>query len=164
MPEKPNVEKRILDAKDSLPNVTPTPVSQQTPVSSAQALKARLEWGEPAFTILDVRERSEFNKSRILGAVPMLMEDIPRRAFETLEPKREIYIYGNSDEQTAQAAAQLREAGFNSVSEIKGGLAAWKAIGGPTEGNAELDYDHSAAEYNVMARLEKHAQVSSKNV
>jgi 3-mercaptopyruvate sulfurtransferase SseA len=93
----------------------------------------------------------------------MLMEDMPRRALETLEPQREIYVYGEDDQQSAQAAAQLREAGYTAVSELRGGLAAWKAIGGPTEGNAELGYDTSSAEYNVKARLDKHAQVSSKN-
>ena len=65
------VEKAILNAKDKLPNVTPTPPSQQTPQSSAQALKQRLEWGEVAFTILDVRERNTFNQSHILGAMAM---------------------------------------------------------------------------------------------
>jgi rhodanese-related sulfurtransferase len=164
MPDMPDVEKAILDAKDKLPTVTPTPPSQQTPQSSAQALKQRLEWGEVAFTILDVRERTAVNASRILGAMPMAMEDLAERAKSSLEPDREIYIYGENDEQTAQAAGMLRDAGFNSVSELRGGLAGWKAIGGPTEGTAELGYDSSAAEYNVKARLDKHAEVTSKDV
>ena len=157
-----DIENTILNAKDKLPNITPTPPSQQMPQSSAQALKQRLEWGEPAFTILDVRDRAAFNASRIMGAMPMPMEYLPQRALETLEPRRDIYVYGDSDEQSAQAAAKLREAGFESVSELKGGLASWKAVGGPTEGNTELGYDDSGAEYNVKARLEKHAEVTSK--
>jgi rhodanese-related sulfurtransferase len=159
------IEDTILNAKDKLPNVTPTPPEQQTPQSSAQALKQRLEWGEVAFTILDVRDRTAFNASRILGAMTMPLEDgLVERATPSLEPQREIYVYGEGDEQTAQAASQLRQAGFQNISELKGGLAAWKAIGGPTEGNAELGYDASSAEYNVKARLDKHAEVSSKNV
>jgi rhodanese-related sulfurtransferase len=160
----PDVENTILNAKDKLPNVTPTPPSQQMPQSSAQALKQRLEWGEVAFTILDVRDRAAFNASRIMGAMTMPMEELPQRALDSLEPKREIYVYGDSDEQSAQAANQLRGAGFGNVSELRGGLVAWKAIGGPTEGNAETGYDSSSAEYNVKARLDKHAQVTSKNV
>lgn len=160
----PDVENTILNAKDKLPNVTPTPPSQQTPQSSAQALKQRLEWGEVAFTILDVRDRGAFNASRIMGAMAMPMEDLLQTALDSLEPRREIYIYGDSDEQSAQAANQLRQAGFESVSELRGGLAAWKAIGGPTEGNAETGYDASSAEYNVKSRLDKHAQVTSKNL
>jgi rhodanese-related sulfurtransferase len=157
------IEDAILKAKDKLPDVTPTPPSQQTPQSSAQALKQRLEWGEPAFTVLDVRERTAFNQSRILGAMTMSMEELVDRAKSSLEPIREIYIYGETDEQSAEAANKLREAGFNSVSELRGGLAGWKAIGGPTEGTAEVGYDASAAEYNVKARLDKHAEVTSKN-
>ena len=159
----PDVEQSILNAKDQLPNVTPTPPRQQMPQSSAQALKDRLQWGEPAFTILDVRDRTAFNASRIMGAMAMPMEDLSHRASDSLEPRREIYVYGESDEQTAQAANQLRQSGFPNVSELRGGLAAWKAIGGPTEGSAETGYDSSSAEYNVKARLEKHAAVTSKN-
>lgn len=158
-----DAEKTILNAKDKLPNVTPTPPSQQQPQSSAQALKQRLEWGEPAFTILDVRDRNAFNASRLMGAMTMPLEDLAERATGSLDSRREIYVYGDSDDQTAQAANQLRAAGFESISELRGGLDAWKAIGGPTEGNGELGYDHSAAEYNVKARLEKHSEVTSKN-
>jgi rhodanese-related sulfurtransferase len=158
------IEDTINNIKDKLPNVTPTPPAQETPQSSAQALKQRLEWGEPAFTILDVRERAAFNQSRILGSMPMSVDELPDRALSSLEPKRDIYVYGETDEQTAQAAAKLREAGFTDVSELRGGLAAWRAIGGPTEGQAELGYDASAAEYNVKARLDKHAEVTSKNL
>lgn len=158
------VEKQILKAKDALPNATPTPVGQQTPQSSAQALKARLEWGEPAFTLIDVRDRAAFNASRIMGAIPYPVDALPDQPTPALESNREIYVYGENDEQSAQAAAKMRESGFVAVSELKGGLAAWKAVGGPTEGSAELGYDSSDAEYNVKARLDKHSEVSSKNV
>jgi rhodanese-related sulfurtransferase len=156
------VEKAILNAKDKLPNVTPTPPAQQTPQSSAQALKQRLEWGEVAFTILDIRDRTTFNQSHIMGAMAMPMDEVVERAKSSLEPKREIYIYGETDEQTAEVANKMRQAGFQAVSELRGGLAGWKAIGGPTEGTAEVGYDASAAEYNVKARLDKHAKVSEK--
>ncbi|MEO8893929.1 MAG: rhodanese-like domain-containing protein [Coleofasciculaceae cyanobacterium] len=158
------VEKAILNAKDKLPNVTPTPPAQQTPQSSAQALKQRLEWGEVAFTILDIRDRTTFNQSHIMGAMAMPMDEVVERAKSSLEPKREIYIYGETDEQTAEVANKMRQAGFQAVSELRGGLAGWKAIGGPTEGTAEVGYDASAAEYNVKARLDKHAKLSEKKV
>jgi len=157
------IEDSILKAKDKLPNITPTPSSQETPQSSAQALKQRLEWGEVAFTILDVRDRTAFNESRILGAMAMPTEELVERAKSSLEPEREIYVYGENDEQTSQAAGMLRGAGFVSVSELRGGLAGWKAIGGPTEGTAETGYDASNAEYNVKDRLEKHSEVTSKD-
>ena len=158
------VENTILKAKDKLPEVTPTPPPQQMPQSSAQALKDRLQWGEPAFTILDVRDRTTFNQSRIMGAMPMSIDELPDRAKASLELNRDIYVYGENDEQSAQAAAKLREAGFERVSELRGGLAAWKAIGGSTEGTAEQGSDVSKGAYNVKDRLEEHAEVTSKDV
>ena len=96
-------------------------------------LKARLDWGEPALTIIDIRDRHEFNLCRIVGAVPMPLNEPVHRGLDKLEPWRDIYIYGATDEETALGAARLREAGYRNVSEIRGGLAAWKAVGYPIE-------------------------------
>jgi rhodanese-related sulfurtransferase len=96
-------------------------------------LKARLDWGEPALTILDVRDRREFNISHIMGAVPMPLNESLDRVLDKLELGRDIYVYGPTDEETAAAAAQLRTAGYQNVFEIRGGLAAWKAVGYPVE-------------------------------
>jgi rhodanese-related sulfurtransferase len=109
---------------------TPRPLQVQSRVYD---LKARLDWGEPALTIIDVRDRSEFNISHIMGAVPMPLNEPADRVLDKLELGRDIYIYGGTDEETAEAAAQLRAAGYRNVSEIRGGLAAWKAVGYPLE-------------------------------
>ena len=118
----------ISEAKEKLSEVIPTP-PEATPVSSAQALKERLDWGEPALTIIDARDREAYLEERITGA--MLASDV-----NNLPENRDIYIYANSDEETAEAASNLRQAGFNSVSQLQGGLAGWKAIKGATEGRA----------------------------
>ncbi|MDY6782425.1 MAG: rhodanese-like domain-containing protein [Cyanobacteriota bacterium] len=126
--------KNILKAKDKLPEVTPTPEPQQKPVSSASALKNRLDWGEPAFTIIDVRDREAFNEERIKGAITMSTEELEQKTMDSLDKERDIYIYGDSDEQAKQAADKFRGAGFSEVSQIQGGLNSWKAISGSTEG------------------------------
>jgi rhodanese-related sulfurtransferase len=106
-------------------------------VSDVHAVKSRLEWGEPAFTILDVRDRSIYNDSHIMGAMPMPLDNLGNSAANSLDKSRDIYVYGTNEEQTAQAAQTLRSAGFKHVSQLKGGLGAWKAIGGATEGITE---------------------------
>lgn len=63
----------------------------------------------------------------------MPMPELVNRARRTLELSRDIYIYSDTDEDTAAAAAQLRQAGFCNVSELQGGLPAWKAMGYPIE-------------------------------
>ena len=109
---------------------TPRPLQVQSRVYD---LKARLDWGEPALTIIDVRDRSQFNISHIMGAVPMPPNEPSNRVLDKLELGRDIYIYGETDEETATAAAQLRAAGYRNVSELRGGVAAWKAVGFPVE-------------------------------
>jgi rhodanese-related sulfurtransferase len=103
------------------------------PKSRAYDLKSRLDWGEPALTIIDIRPIAEFNQSHIQGAISLPAEELVARAPETLEMSRDLYVYSDSDEETAAAAAQLRQAGYANVSELTGGLAAWKAVGYPVE-------------------------------
>lgn len=120
--------KVISDAKEKLGEVIPTP-PEQSPKASAQELKERLQWGEPGLTIIDARDRPAYLEERITGS--MLLQDV-----NGLEPNREIYVYANSDQEAEKSANQLRQQGFEKVSQLQGGLAGWKAVQGPTEGRA----------------------------
>ena len=146
-----------------LGNIVPPqpPIDAQ---SNAHELKSRLEWGEPAFTIIDVRSRDAYNDGHIMGAMPMPVDELVERAEPTLAKSRDIYIYGETDQEVAQAAQQLRAAGYEHVSELKGGLPAWKAIGGPTEGIVESRTPAGADDYNVVARMQNHAETQKKDV
>lgn len=109
---------------------TPPPLRSRSRVYD---LKARLDWGEPALTIIDIRDRQEFHFSHLMGAISMPLPELVKRALTTLELDRDIYLYSDTDEDTALAAAQMRQAGFRNVSELQGGLPAWKAMGYPIE-------------------------------
>lgn len=152
---------QIGEIKDKLPDLTPTPPGLKAQASSHD-LKSRLDWGEPGLTIVDVRDRESFNNSHITGALPMPMDELVERAQSSLETIRDIYIYGESDEQTAEAANLLRNAGFRQVAELKGGIPAWKQIDGPIDGAIEHDNPGPDA-YNVFSRLQHHAQAQKIN-
>ncbi len=62
------------------------------------------------------------------------MTDLNAQALSSLELVRDIYVYGSTDEEAAHAAAQFQALGYQNVSELVGGLAAWKASGYPIEG------------------------------
>ncbi|MDZ7962013.1 MAG: rhodanese-like domain-containing protein [Aulosira sp. DedQUE10] len=148
-------------------NLVDNIIPQQPPIepqSDAHVLKARLEWGEPAFTILDVRDRQTYNEGHIMGAMPMPTDEVVERATSSLDKSRDIYVYGASEDETAQAVQSLRSAGFEHVSQLKGGLAAWKAIGGPTEGSIEAKTPPSRGDYNVVSRMQEHAETQNKEV
>jgi rhodanese-related sulfurtransferase len=101
--------------------------------SRVGALKNRLDWGEPALTIIDVRDRDAFNASHIMGAITMPMNELVARACASLEFVRDIYIYGETEAQTAEAASELRQAGYQHIAELTGGLAAWRMAKYPIE-------------------------------
>ncbi|VEP16168.1 Rhodanese-related sulfurtransferase [Hyella patelloides LEGE 07179] len=113
--------------------IIPEPLKTQSLVSD---LKKRLDWGEPALTIIDIRDRDAFNTSHISGAISLPINSLVDRTLINLELTRDLYLYGSTDEQTASAAAQLRTVGYQNVAEVKGGLAAWKASSYPIEGNS----------------------------
>lgn len=163
---KNTVESAAKKTVESAKNVVGDVIPSQPPIdaqSDVHVLKSRLEWGEPAFTILDVRDRDAYNQGRIMGAMPFPVDQLVDRA-GSLAKSRDIYVYGESDEQTAQAAQLLRNAGYVHVSELKGGLAAWKAVGGPTEGTLESRTPAGADDYNVVDRLKNHAETQNKQV
>jgi rhodanese-related sulfurtransferase len=157
-----DLQDAIVDAKEALPNITPTPPGFKAE-SAAYDLKARLEWGEPALTIVDVRDRETYNMGRITGAIPMPLEQLAELAQSSLAPERDIYVYGDSDEQALQAAEALRGAGFKNVARIMGGLPAWREVAGPTEG-AEEETSLAPSAFNVVSRLktEKEVQAAGK--
>lgn len=64
----------------------------------------------------------------------MPMGELIERANDSLEQVRDIYVYGETDEQTAEAASRLRGAGYEHIAELVGGLTAWKAAKYPIEG------------------------------
>lgn len=129
-----NLSEHIEAAKSNMTEPLPTPPNLEGKQANPRELLERLNWGEPALTIVDARDREAFNQERITGAVPLSMEQLPEGAEPLLEHNRDIYLYSDTAENAAAAANQLRQAGFQNVAEIKGGLSAWRDIGGPTEG------------------------------
>ncbi|MGF1458141.1 MAG: rhodanese-like domain-containing protein [Leptolyngbyaceae cyanobacterium] len=104
----------------------PTPMRE---MSRVYDLKSRLDWGEPALTIVDIRDRTLFNESHVMGAISIPAYELVSRIQNVLEYDRDIYIYADTDEEANEAATQLRAVGYEEVSVLRGGVAAWKAAG-----------------------------------
>jgi rhodanese-related sulfurtransferase len=128
MSEQKAEAQAISKAKEKITKGIPTPPAPSLK-ASAQALKERLQWGEPGLTIIDARDRESYLEERITGA--MLMETVGN-----LPKNREIYVYSSNDQEAETVANQIRKEGFESVSQLQGGIAGWKAIQGPTEGRS----------------------------
>jgi rhodanese-related sulfurtransferase len=156
-----DIEDIVETIKDKIPDITPTPPHLH-PKASSHELKSRLEWGEPGLTILDLRDHEAFQTCHIMGAMNAEASNVVSIAQSSLSPKRDIYVYGETDEDAATAAAALREAGYEHIAQLEGGLQQWREIGGAVEGRATEEEKPGADAYNVVSRLNQFGEERSK--
>jgi rhodanese-related sulfurtransferase len=101
---------------------------------TAAALQSRLMEDQTTMTILDIRSQQTFDREHITKAISMSVDRLTDLARSSLYKQRDIYIYGDSDQQSLVAVKTLRDIGFTSVYQIIGGLPAWLKVAGGTEG------------------------------
>jgi adenylyltransferase/sulfurtransferase len=87
-----------------------------------EELDRRRKSGEDIF-ILDVRQPHEYQIAN-LGGHLIPLNDLAQRVNE-LDPKREIVVHCKTGGRSAQAADILRQAGFQRVLNLQGGILAW---------------------------------------
>ncbi len=98
---------------------------------SVEDLAARLA-REPELVVIDVRQGSEFESGHVPGALHIHAGDLPARLAE-LARDRPIATICASGYRSSVAAGLLRQAGFNDVLAVRGGLPDWRAAGFPVE-------------------------------
>ena len=90
---------------------------------SAGRLKERLEAGDE-LVLLDVRELWEFDLARIEGSRLIPMSELGERVTE-LDPAAETVVVCHHGSRSALVTRALQRAGFESVSNLEGGLDAY---------------------------------------
>jgi sulfur-carrier protein adenylyltransferase/sulfurtransferase len=98
------------------------PVGEAIPEIQVEELKRRLDAGEDLF-VLDVREPHEYQICNIGGHL-IPLNDLPKRISE-LDSSREIVAHCKMGGRSAKAVQFLRQAGFQKVHNLKGGIIAW---------------------------------------
>ncbi len=93
-------------------------------------VSARLSRGE--IMLIDVREADEAASERIEGAVAMPLSTFDPAALPVADARRVVFLCGGG-KRSGLAAARCRAAGVPAAAHVRGGLAAWKAAGLPTE-------------------------------
>jgi len=101
------------------------------PISEIQVeeLKRRLDAGEYLF-LLDVRDEYEFEISNI-GGLLIPLPELPKHLHE-LDASREIIALCKMGSRSAKAVQILRQAGFENVRNLTGGIRAWSDRVDPT--------------------------------
>ncbi|HJZ54289.1 MAG TPA: rhodanese-like domain-containing protein [Gemmataceae bacterium] len=96
-------------------------------------VKKRLDAGEK-FTLVDVREESEYAAGHIPGAVHIgkgvIERDIEAKVPDTATP---LVLYCGGGFRSALAADAIQKMGYTNVISMDGGWRGWTAAGLPTE-------------------------------
>jgi rhodanese-related sulfurtransferase len=102
--------------------------------TTVEAVKQRIDRGDRNFTLVDVREESEWNAGHIPGATH-LGKGVIERDIEQKIPdvNREIVLYCGGGFRSALAAENLEKMGYTNVISMDGGWRGWKEAGYPTE-------------------------------
>jgi adenylyltransferase/sulfurtransferase len=90
---------------------------------TVQELQQQLQRGDSVF-VLDVRNPEEFQICRLAGSTLIPLPELPRR-FQELDRTREIVVHCKSGMRSAKAIQFLRQQGFDSLKNLKGGILAW---------------------------------------
>ena len=77
--------------------------------------------------IVDIRNKSEFDKGHIAGAMHVAMEKIQKKDFSSLENKRSnpIIVVCNAGMSAGGVSSTLFKSGFTNVSLLEGGMNTW---------------------------------------
>lgn len=114
--------------------------------SSAQSIKEvpvdefEKALADKTVQLLDVRTASEFRNGFIKNALHANWNDATEFEKRTaaLDKNQTVYIYCLSGGRSSAAAAWLKQKGFKSIIELKGGFSNWKRMGKPVEGMADV--------------------------
>lgn len=101
--------------------------------TTPEEIRRRQERGE-RFYLVDVREDSEWERGRALGALHLgkgVIERDVERAIPDLDA--EVVLYCGGGYRSALAADALQKMGYTNVYSMDGGWKRWKELGYPTE-------------------------------
>jgi rhodanese-related sulfurtransferase len=79
--------------------------------------------------IIDARDKGQFDKSHIPGAVNIEWRQVLNKRNE-IPKNKPVLIYCNTGSLSAQAGFALRMAGYDNLRILQGGFEEWKAKGG----------------------------------
>jgi adenylyltransferase/sulfurtransferase len=126
--ERPTITK-LIDYHQfcGVPNPRQPAPAQETKVNEGEIdvteVKRKLDSGEK-FVLIDVREPHEYRIASIPGAKLIPLGEFPKHIGE-FDPEADIVIHCKSGMRSAKACGILRNAGFENVRNMKGGILAW---------------------------------------
>jgi rhodanese-related sulfurtransferase len=107
-------------------------MSQSSGIVELEAAEVRARLARGDIVLVDVREANETAAERIPGASSMPLSRFDPSALPAGDASRVVFHCG-SGKRSALAVARCQAAGVPASMHLRGGIAAWKAAGLPTE-------------------------------
>lgn len=86
--------------------------------------------GTPRPVIVDVRERADYEKGHLPGAISLPAKEFKAQVESLKLPKIEpVILYDADDARARDATRVLYESGYQGALTLKGGIEAWRAAG-----------------------------------
>jgi rhodanese-related sulfurtransferase len=76
--------------------------------------------------IIDARTWKEFKKDRIPGARLTESSEVLKSVVDSCDADHAIFVYCDDNQRSSAACSFLRDWGYKNVSELAGGMMAWK--------------------------------------
>ena len=76
--------------------------------------------------IIDARTWKEYRKDRIHGAILTESSTSLKLVVDSLDMEQQIFVYCNDNQRSTAACSFLRDWGYTNVTELAGGMIAWK--------------------------------------
>jgi len=99
----------------------------------ASEVRERMESLKDSFQLLDVRREDEVKEKRIPNTTWIPLDELKRRMGE-LDRNKEMVVHCESGLRSYKACLKLKQAGFNNVKNLDGGLLCWCYDLEPSEG------------------------------
>lgn len=95
-------------------------------VASVDAFEQKMN--EPEVQLIDVRTDEEYAEGHIANAtnIDVLQSDFKDKV-SSLDKEKPVMVYCKMGGRSAKAAGILKEMGFHEVTDLEGGITAWKA-------------------------------------
>ncbi|HEU0116698.1 MAG TPA: rhodanese-like domain-containing protein [Thermomicrobiales bacterium] len=106
------------------------------PTETMETIEAReLAWRRGGYTVLDVRDRAEYESGHIAGALHAFAGDLAQGAAAPANGSDRVAVICGAGFRSMVASSLLQRRGKHDVVNVGGGMAAWTAAGLPTSRN-----------------------------
>lgn len=115
--------------------------AQSIQTLNAEAFSKQMQTAKD-YQMVDVRTPEEFQSGHIATAINMNLYDGNfSEQLQSLNKEKPVFVYCKAGSRSATAANTMKEMGFKTIYDLKGGILAWTNAGMPTEGGAQNAVD-----------------------